>query len=73
MVRYQWAKIKGNTLDDPWNIDAGVSYLIKGPALRFLGHLRPHHASPGDTDRQLRAARRAGDLFLTNPHNTKET
>jgi len=35
MVRYQGAKIKA--LDDlPWNIDAGLSYLIKGPALRLL-------------------------------------
>jgi len=35
MVRHQWAKVKA--LDDlPWNIDAGLSYLIKGPALRLL-------------------------------------
>lgn len=35
MVRYQWAKVK--TVDDlAWNIDAGLSYLIKGPALRLL-------------------------------------
>jgi hypothetical protein len=35
MVRYQWAKVKA--VDDlAWNIDAGLSYLIKGPALRLL-------------------------------------
>jgi hypothetical protein len=34
MVRYQWAKIKDNTGSNPWNIDAALSYLIKGPALR---------------------------------------
>jgi hypothetical protein len=35
MVRYQGAKIKA--VDDlPWNIDVGLSYLIKGPALRLL-------------------------------------
>lgn len=33
MVRYQWAKIKDGG-SDPWNLDGGVSYLIKGPALR---------------------------------------
>jgi len=37
MVRYQWEKIKGNTGTNPWNLDAGLSYLIKGPALRILG------------------------------------
>jgi len=36
MVRYQWEKIKGNTGDNPWNLDAAVSYLIKGPALRVI-------------------------------------
>lgn len=35
MLRYQWANIKGSSASDPWNIDAGVSYLIKGPALRL--------------------------------------
>ncbi len=38
MVRYQWAKIKGNTETNPWNVDAAVSYLIKGPALRVLAN-----------------------------------
>jgi hypothetical protein len=47
MVRYQWAKIKGNMLDNPWNIDAGVSYLIKGPALRILATYG-HTTLPGD-------------------------
>ena len=36
MVRYQWAKIKGNTDTNPWNLDAALSYLIKGPALRVV-------------------------------------
>ena len=36
MVRYQWAKVKGNTGTNPWNLDVGLSYLIKGPALRLL-------------------------------------
>jgi hypothetical protein len=35
MVRYQWEKVKANTGSNPWNIDAAVSYLIKGPALRI--------------------------------------
>ncbi|HEY2900396.1 MAG TPA: hypothetical protein VGL59_07470 [Polyangia bacterium] len=35
MVRYQWEKVKGNMGSNPWNIDAAVSYLIKGPALRI--------------------------------------
>jgi hypothetical protein len=37
MVRFQWAGIKDNTGTNPINVDAGVSYLIKGPALRVLG------------------------------------
>ena len=36
MVRFQWEKVKANTLSNPWNIDAAVSYLIKGPALRVI-------------------------------------
>jgi hypothetical protein len=32
MVRYQWANRVGDT--KVWNIDGGVGYLIKGPALR---------------------------------------
>jgi hypothetical protein len=36
MVRYQWEKVKGNTGTNPWNVDVGLSYLIKGPALRVL-------------------------------------
>jgi hypothetical protein len=34
MVRYQWEKIKAGAGTNPWNIDAALSYLIKGPALR---------------------------------------
>jgi hypothetical protein len=36
MLRYQWEKIKDFTGTNPWNLDAGLSYLIKGPALRVL-------------------------------------
>ena len=47
MVRYQWAKIKGNMGTNPWNLDAGLSYLIKGPALRLLATYS-HSGYPGD-------------------------
>jgi hypothetical protein len=47
MARFQWAKIKGNMGTNPWNIDAGLSYLIKGPALRLLATYS-HSAYPGD-------------------------
>ena len=47
MVRYQWAKIKANPLDNPWNVDVGLSYLIKGPALRLLATYS-HTTFPGD-------------------------
>ncbi|HEY5089683.1 MAG TPA: hypothetical protein VIK30_06920 [Polyangia bacterium] len=37
MVRFQWEKVKGNeAFTNPWNLDVGLSYLIKGPALRVL-------------------------------------
>jgi hypothetical protein len=36
MVRYQWEKVKNVPGTSPWNVDAGLSYLIKGPALRVL-------------------------------------
>jgi hypothetical protein len=36
MVRYQWEKVKGASGTSPWNIDVGLSYLIKGPALRVV-------------------------------------
>ncbi len=36
MVRYQYESIKGNSDTNPWNLDAGLSYLIKGPALRLV-------------------------------------
>ncbi len=36
MVRYQWEKIKDGTGTSPWNLDVGLSYLIKGPALRVV-------------------------------------
>ncbi|HVV17774.1 MAG TPA: hypothetical protein VHH90_11250 [Polyangia bacterium] len=35
MVRYQYAKEKDVSGTQPYNIDAGLSYLIKGPALRL--------------------------------------
>ena len=37
MVRYQYASVKDNTGSNPWNLDAALSYLIKGPALRVMG------------------------------------
>jgi hypothetical protein len=36
MVRYQWEKVKGPMGTKPWNIDVGLAYLIKGPALRVI-------------------------------------
>jgi len=36
MVRYQGATIKGGAGTDPKNVDVGLSYLIKGPALRLI-------------------------------------
>jgi hypothetical protein len=36
MVRHQWARLKDNMGTNPWNIDAGIAYLVKGPALRLL-------------------------------------
>ncbi len=36
MVRYQFDKVKGTGAATPWNLDVGLSYLIKGPALRVL-------------------------------------
>ncbi len=36
MARYQWFKIKGDGMPKPMNFDAGISYLVKGPALRVL-------------------------------------
>jgi hypothetical protein len=35
MVRYQWDKVKASTGTQPSDIDAALSYLIKGPALRL--------------------------------------
>ena len=37
MVRYQYASIKDNMGSNPWNLDAALAYLIKGPALRVIG------------------------------------
>ncbi|HZL16184.1 MAG TPA: hypothetical protein VFG23_00435 [Polyangia bacterium] len=51
MVRYQWAKVKSGTGTNPWNLDAGLSYLIKGPALRVLAtysHTRIGTDAAGD-------------------------
>lgn len=38
MVRYQWAHVKDGSGTSPWNIDAAISYLIKGPALRIIAN-----------------------------------
>jgi hypothetical protein len=51
MVRYQWAKVKSGTGTNPWNLDVGLSYLIKGPALRLLAtysHTRIGTDAAGD-------------------------
>jgi hypothetical protein len=51
MVRYQWEKVKSGTGTNPWNLDVGLSYLIKGPALRVLatyGHTRLGTDAAGD-------------------------
>jgi hypothetical protein len=45
-VRYQWAQVQqpaGTSMPNPWNVDAGIAYLIKGPALRVVatyGHTK---------------------------------
>jgi hypothetical protein len=36
MVRYQWEKVKGPGGTKPWNIDVGLAYLVKGPAMRVI-------------------------------------
>jgi len=36
MVRYQWEKVKDASGTSPWNLDVGLSYLVKGPALRVV-------------------------------------
>jgi len=36
MVRFQWEKVKGPMGTKPWNLEVGVAYLIKGPALRVI-------------------------------------
>jgi hypothetical protein len=46
MVRYQFEKVKGNTGSNPWNIDAALAYLIKGPALRI--NATYSHSKMGD-------------------------
>jgi hypothetical protein len=37
-ARFQWLKVKDNTGDNPWNLDVGLAYLIKGPALRLMAN-----------------------------------
>ena len=41
MARFQWEKIKsvgGVSPPSPWSVDAGLAYLIKGPALRVIAN-----------------------------------
>ena len=69
MVRYQYFKLKGDGQPKPMNFDAGISYLIKGPALRVLAtysYTKIPPASDGGRHRhrQRDPARRAGDLLL---------
>jgi hypothetical protein len=47
MVRYQYAKLRGAGDPIAWNLDAAVSYLIKGPGLRVIGTFS-HTTLPGD-------------------------
>jgi hypothetical protein len=49
MVRYQWEKIKANTGANPWNLDVGLSYLVKGPALRAVATYSHTKFNPTDT------------------------
>jgi hypothetical protein len=35
-ARFQWEKIKASPGPKPWNLDIGLAYLIKGPALRVV-------------------------------------
>ncbi|HVU50946.1 MAG TPA: hypothetical protein VHL80_09690, partial [Polyangia bacterium] len=35
MVRYQQETVKDGTGTNPWNLDVGLAYLVKGPALRL--------------------------------------
>ena len=37
-VRYQMVTVKGSGMPKPWNLDVGLAYLIKGPALRLIGN-----------------------------------
>jgi hypothetical protein len=46
MVRYQFGA-PGNGAPKAWNIDAFLSYLIKGPALRITGGLSHTELGPG--------------------------
>jgi len=36
MARFQWFKLKNDGAPKPMNLDVGVAYLVKGPALRVL-------------------------------------
>jgi hypothetical protein len=41
MARFQWEKLKsvmGVSAPSPWDVDVGLSYLIKGPALRVVAN-----------------------------------
>ena len=57
MVRFQWEKVKGPGGTKPWNLDIGLSYLIKGPALRVIA---------GDSHTDLTTAFMAGTSTSAN-------
>jgi hypothetical protein len=38
MVRFQWEKVKNGGDVKPWDLDIGLAYLIKGPALRVVAN-----------------------------------
>lgn len=49
MVRYQWEKVRNVPGTSPWNLDVGLSYLIKGPALRLLATYSYTNLGPSAT------------------------
>jgi hypothetical protein len=40
MARFQWEKVQGPMTFNPWNLDIGLAYLVKGPALRAIATYR---------------------------------
>ena len=59
MVRYQWEKVKGPGGASPWNLDAAVSYLIKGPALRLIATYSYNKLGPDATSNAIQLGAQA--------------